>query len=291
MAWSYEEAFQRNLGLINPGEQEKLRNARVAIAGMGGVGGVHLVTLARMGIQNFTIADPDIFETANFNRQYGATVSAIGKSKVEVMADIVRDINPDIDVRWMREAINENNVGEFLKDADLFVDGIDAFVIDCRRTIFKAAAAKGIFAIGAGPLGFGTIWHSFDPQGMLFDQYFDLTDGMESLEMFAAFVVGIAPKALHSDYMDYSKISVKDHVAPSCALSCQLCAGMVGVEALKIILGRGGVRSAPHYFQFDAYKEKFVHSYLMGGNRNPIQRVKRWMLMKYLRKEGFLVRS
>ena len=55
--WSYEEAFSRNLGLINPQEQEKLRKSRVAIAGMGGIGGINLMTLARLGIGAFRIAD------------------------------------------------------------------------------------------------------------------------------------------------------------------------------------------------------------------------------------------
>lgn len=76
-SWSYSEAFSRNLGLISPSEQEKLRQSRVAVLGLGGVGGVNLVTLARLGIGRFTIADPDTFELANFNRQYGAMVSTI----------------------------------------------------------------------------------------------------------------------------------------------------------------------------------------------------------------------
>src|SRR5271165_2808853 len=67
-AWSYDEAFVRNRGLISSEEQRRLRDCRVAIAGMGGVGGVHLATLARLGVGHFTIADPDEFEIANFNR-------------------------------------------------------------------------------------------------------------------------------------------------------------------------------------------------------------------------------
>ena len=73
VAFSYQEAFARHLGLFNPEEQKRLRSSRVAIAGMGGVGGIHLITLARLGIGAFHIADPDHFELVNFNRQYGAT--------------------------------------------------------------------------------------------------------------------------------------------------------------------------------------------------------------------------
>lgn len=91
--WSYDEAFCRNLGLISPTEQQRLRNSRVAIAGMGGVGGIDMVALARMGIGKFTIADPDVFEIRNSNRQYGAMRSTNGQAKAEVMRNIVHDIN------------------------------------------------------------------------------------------------------------------------------------------------------------------------------------------------------
>src|SRR5438552_16999774 len=95
--WNYERAFSRNRGLISAAEQEKLRRSHVAIAGMGGVGGVHLITLARLGIGKFTIADPDTFEVANFNRQYGAKTHTVGRGKAEVMAAAARAINPDVE--------------------------------------------------------------------------------------------------------------------------------------------------------------------------------------------------
>ena len=57
--FDYNEAFSRNIGLLTLEEQDKLRRSHVAIAGMGGVGGVHVITLSRTGIGNFTIADPD----------------------------------------------------------------------------------------------------------------------------------------------------------------------------------------------------------------------------------------
>src|SRR5687767_1077946 len=106
-AWSYKEAFKRNRGLINDADQEKLRNSRVAIAGMGGVGGAHLLTLARMGIGAFNIADPDVFEVANFNRQVGATISNLGRNKAEAMADAVADVNPQVKLNVFAEAVDE----------------------------------------------------------------------------------------------------------------------------------------------------------------------------------------
>ena len=75
MAYIYQQAYARNIGWVTPAEQAALRGKRVAIAGMGGVGGVHLLTLARLGIGAFHIADFDTFDIANFNRQVGATMS------------------------------------------------------------------------------------------------------------------------------------------------------------------------------------------------------------------------
>ena len=72
-SFSYDNAFARNIGWVTHAEQSVLRDKRVAIAGLGGVGGVHLLTLARLGIGNFHVADFDTFDVANFNRQVGAT--------------------------------------------------------------------------------------------------------------------------------------------------------------------------------------------------------------------------
>ena len=73
-SYSYDDAFSRNIGWVTRAEQAALRNKRVAIAGMGGVGGVHLLTLVRLGIGAFHIADFDTFDVANFNRQVGASI-------------------------------------------------------------------------------------------------------------------------------------------------------------------------------------------------------------------------
>ena len=278
--WSYEDAFARNRGLITADEQQRLRNCRVAIAGMGGVGGIHLVTLARLGIGRFTIADPDIFEVANFNRQAGATCSAIGRSKVEVMAEIAREINPEVDLRVHKGPIDGGNADEFLRDADLFVDSVDFFSIDLRRTLFRMAAERGIYGITAGPIGFSTAWLTFSPTGMSFDAYFDLHDGMEPLDSLIAFAVGLTPAATHLAYMDLKKVDVASRTGPSAGAACQLCAGVAAVAAVKILTGRGSLRPVPYYSQFDAFSHVLRSGYLRWGNRHPWQRLKRWWLRR-----------
>ena len=285
--WSYEEAFARNLGLVSAEEQQKLRASRVAIVGMGGVGGVHLETLARLGIGRFTIADPDTFDVANTNRQYGARVSTLGRSKVEVMAKIARDINPEIELRVFRELIGPENAEEFLRDADLFIDGVDFYAIDARQLLFRTAAKRGIFGITAAPAGFGTAWIVFDPAGMSFDRYFDFSDAMDQVDQVVALAVGVAPKALQSQYMRLEDLDLRARTAPCSGLACHLACGVTAAEAVKILLRRGRIWPAPYYQHFDPYRGRYVRRYLWLGNRHPWQRVKRRMLARYFRRSGF----
>jgi molybdopterin/thiamine biosynthesis adenylyltransferase len=278
--WRYEEAFSRHVGLLTAEEQTRLRESRVAIAGMGGVGGVHLVTLGRLGIGRFTIADLDTFETANFNRQFGARCNTIGKPKVEVMAEEIRQINPEVDLRCFEQGVTPETLDDFLDGADLFVDGLDFARIAIRRRVFRRAADIGIYSVTAAPLGFGTAWLNFDPRGMGFDRYFDLQDDQTPLEQVVAFVVGLAPAALHDPYFDWDRVDIARQRGPSAGLACQLCAGVVAAEAVKILLGRGVVQCAPHAFQFDAFRGQLEASSRPEANRHPQQLEKRRQLME-----------
>ena len=279
--WSYTEAFARNRGLITPAEQRLLRNKRVAIAGLGGVGGMHLVTLARTGIGRFTIADPDRFEVVNFNRQYGANTDSLGKPKAEVMAAEALRINPELDLRIITEPLGDANVGEFLADADLLIDGVDFFALQTRRALFREARRRGIWAITAAPLGFSTAWLLFSPSGMSFDEYFDINDEMDATEQLVAFAIGLSPRATHWKYFDFSWVNPATGAGPSSALACQLAAGVTAAEAIKLLLGRDGCRAAPWYYQFDPYRAKFRLGKCRWGNRHPIQRLKRaWLLRR-----------
>jgi tRNA A37 threonylcarbamoyladenosine dehydratase len=99
------EAFERNFGLITREEQNRLFSARVAIAGCGGVGGLHAHVLARLGIGRFRLADFDTFSVVNFNRQIGATVETVGKSKVAVTTAMIRSIDPLATIEILEEGV------------------------------------------------------------------------------------------------------------------------------------------------------------------------------------------
>jgi molybdopterin/thiamine biosynthesis adenylyltransferase len=278
--WTYDEAFSRHRGLLSAADQEKLRNSRVSIVGMGGVGGIHLITLTRLGVGAFNIADPDSFEPANFNRQYGAKVPTIGRSKAEVMAEEARAINPDVKVRVFAEAITPANADAFLDGASMLVDGIDFFALDIRRLLFREARKRGIWGATAGPMGFSTAWLTFSPTGMSFDDYFAFDDCKDTLDHLIAFLLGLAPSATQRVYMDITQADPRTGRGPSAGLACHLCSGVMASEVLKILLGRPHVRPAPCYFQFDAYRQVLRKGRIWWGNRNPWQRIKRLWLRR-----------
>ncbi|MBU4070215.1 MAG: ThiF family adenylyltransferase [Nanoarchaeota archaeon] len=280
----YKKAFLRNIGLFSQKEQKKLRNFTIAIAGMGGVGGIHALTLARMGIGNFHIADSDNFEIVNINRQIGANVSSFGKSKVKTIEKMIKDINPFAKVKVINEKINEKNIDLFLKDVDIFIDGIDFFCIEARRLIFKKAKEKGIYVITAGPVGFGAPWLIFAPNKMSFDEYFDINDKMSFDEKIIAFGLGLAPGGLQLKYMDIKRVNIHEKKGPSSVIACNLCSAIVACEAIKILLKKEKVLVVPHYMQFDLRRLKFKKGYMPFGNKNPIQKFKRWYAKKILKK-------
>ena len=280
--FDYDQAFDRNIGWITADEQQVLRGKRVAIAGMGGVGGVHLLTLTRMGIGAFNLSDMDSYELANFNRQAGASLSTMNRPKVDVMAEMAKDINPLLDVRSFGEGINETNIDDFLSGVDLFVDGFDFFVPDIRAKVFRRCAELGIPAITAGPIGFGTSYIVFMPGKMTFEQYFRMA-GQSTESQYARFLLGLTPKGLHRSYLvDPSRLNLVEKRGPSSAAAVQLCAGVVGGEAVKILLGRGRVRAAPYYHQFDVYRGIFACGRLFFGNNNPLQRLKLKMVERHI---------
>jgi molybdopterin/thiamine biosynthesis adenylyltransferase len=273
MNFDYQTAFSRNIGWITEQEQSILRSKRIAIAGMGGVGGFHLLTLARLGVGKFNIADLDTFEVANFNRQAGASMSSLGQPKVDVLARMARDINPECDLAIYPQGVHANNLDDFFRDVDLYVDGLDFFAFEAREQVFAYCAKHCIPAITVAPLGVSGALLNFLPGSMSFEDYFQVA-GRPELEKAVRFLVGLAPALLHRHYLaDKTRVNLKERRGPSTIMACQLCAGIAASEALKILLKRGKVWAAPHGIQFDGYRNKLAHTWRPGGNQNLINRV------------------
>ncbi len=277
--FDYTSAYSRNIGWVTLAEQQKLRQSRIAVAGLGGVGGAHLLTLARLGISQFNIADFDEFSVHNINRQAGAFVSTFDQPKLDTLARMAQDINPEIKLGLFAQGVTQDNVDEFLKDVDVYVDGLDFFALPARRMVFAKCREKGIPALTAAPLGMGVAFLYFSPQGMSFEDYFKV-EGHESQEQYARFIAGLSPAMLNRDYLVAPEsVNFQEKRGPSTIMACDLCAGVMGASVLKVLLGRGTIKAAPWGLHFDAYHQKLKTTWRPFGNSNPLQK----LLLRFIR--------
>lgn len=131
---------------------ERLKRAHVLVAGVGGVGGSCVEALGRAGVGTLTLIDFDVVAPSNCNRQVVALTSTVGRPKVEVMADRLRDINPDIRLNLIPERLSPPEAASYIPEGvDVVLDCIDA--LSSKIGLLKAAQERGIFAVssmGAG---------------------------------------------------------------------------------------------------------------------------------------------
>src|SRR5262245_32438031 len=200
-------------------------------------------------------------------------VSTLGRAKLDVIAEMARDINPGMEIRRFATGVSAENLDDFLAGVDLYVDGLDFFAFKARCATFAACARLRVPAVTSAPIGMGVAHLNFLPGGMTFEEYFRL-EGCPESEQALRFLLGLAPAMLHRTYLvDPTRLNLSEHRGPSTAMACALCAGMAATEALKILLGRGRLTVAPRGLHFDAYRGKLVKTWRPGGNNNPIQRL------------------
>ena len=274
MKFDYNIAFSRNIGIISREEQEKIRKAKIGIAGVGAAGGGTLYTLVRMGFSRFHIADIDEYELVNFNRQIGARISSLGKKKTVAIEEFVRDINPDLEIRKFDGGINENTIDSFLEGLDVVVDGIDYFSFSSRILLYRRAREQGVPVICSAPLGFTAAWLVFTPSSMSWDDYFAFDLAEDDVDRAILFLIGFIPHILPIHYVNLDDINFAESKGPSIAPAVQVCSATNSTEVLKFILCRGKIYPAPYYQGFDTYMCKFIRGKLKNGNRSFFQRIK-----------------
>jgi molybdopterin/thiamine biosynthesis adenylyltransferase len=125
---SYDKIFSRNIGLITQEEQNQLKNAKVLICGVGGMGGVAAEILVRMGIGSIKIIDPDTYDFVNFNRQLHSNIGTVDRYKVDVLKENFLKINPFLNIEAYPDPVNETNVESLLMDIDVVINGMDVFL-------------------------------------------------------------------------------------------------------------------------------------------------------------------
>ncbi|WP_434356578.1 tRNA cyclic N6-threonylcarbamoyladenosine(37) synthase TcdA [Parasalinivibrio latis] len=147
---SYQQRFGGTQRLYGVNEVEVLRAAHICVIGIGGVGSWAVEALARTGIGELTLIDMDDVCVTNINRQIHAMTGTVGQSKIEVMAQRVKLINPDCQVNLIDDFITEDNIAEYIdKRFDYVLDAIDsikpkaALLAFCKRNKIKVITVGG----------------------------------------------------------------------------------------------------------------------------------------------------
>ncbi|MBO7564952.1 MAG: tRNA threonylcarbamoyladenosine dehydratase [Clostridiales bacterium] len=144
--------FSRTQLLLGPEGMEKLKNARVAVFGVGGVGGYAVEALVRSGVGSLDLIDDDVVCPSNINRQIIATTKTVGRHKVDVAEERVHEINPDCVVRTFKTFYMPETADLFdFKEYDYIIDAIDT-VAGKLELIVRAqeAGTPIISSMGAG---------------------------------------------------------------------------------------------------------------------------------------------
>ncbi len=244
----FYERYSRHLKLPEVGEagQRKLEAARIVVIGAGGLTSSAAFYLAAAGIGTLVLADDDVVDRSNLQRQILHTEDRIGTSKVESARITLNALNPRTNIESIAERVTSANVERILANADVVVDGADNFA---ARYLLNDACVKL-----AKPLVYGAV-HRFEGQVSVFD---------------AGRQRGVAPC-----YRCLFPEPPPAEAAPNCAEAGVLgvLPGVIGLlqatEALKLILGIG-TPLAGRLLQFDALAMRFRETRLHPDAECPV---------------------
>lgn len=264
----YKEFVSRNMGIFSDDQQEKLRNAHVAIIGVGGIGSPVVEMLARTGIENLTICDKDTFEISNMNRQTFAYTDSVGERKIDATEYYVKKMNPAINIRKF-DHVGEDNIDEMLKGVDIVVNGADE--VRACLVIYRKARALGIPAIEAFAVPYVN-YLTMMPDSMPWETAYGLgtedrepssISDKEQLELEMHYLSRFDKLEGLRNFYDPSVVTMmlntpEDFHFPNLAIWNFLSAPFIANQVLKILLDWGIIIKSPQMPIIDPYSYRMM---------------------------------
>ena len=229
----YWKILKRQMPLVSKEEQEKFKNATITVIGCGGIGGLAIEMLARMGVGNLILVDEDEFDISNLNRQTLSSVENIGRKKSEVACEQMEKINPHVNVTSYCEHVDEKNIEKLIENSNVVIDALDNVL---TRVILSRKARELKI-----PLIHGAVYGT---QGQL-TVFLSNTPSYE--EMFNLPSLG---NELNEDTIrELEKIAA--NAPPVIGPTPNLISCLEAIEAYKIVTGVGKVNVSPKILTFD----------------------------------------
>ena len=248
----YNEVTKKNIGVYTPKEQERLRNSKIIIFGLGGVGGMESILCARSGIGHISGVDPDIFELSNTNRQMMAMTSTMNEYKSVATEKHLKDINPYLSTNFQNIRVNEDNVDELIKGHDLVLEALDD--MPSRIVVHRAAKKHGIpsVSMSGSPPHRGFV-SSFFPDGMSYEDALNIPTKGKSISdpVVTKFVHDIKKKRAQYSVSKGAPQSWADDFCSGRAgwiitpIRASLIASFSCHEAIQILIGQEPLARAP----------------------------------------------
>ncbi len=281
----YEARTDRNIGWITREEQELVRRSVVGVAGCGGMGGRLAEVLLRLGIGELRIADGEVFDVSNVNRQLAATQATIGQSKAQETARTLRAISTDTMLVVYPDGIQESTVEHFVCGCDVVCDEIEFWCVGSRILLHRVAREHGMPVFVCNTVGFGSHIFLFTKEsvtmeeclGLPYEEAVDLEEKIanhRATEAEIAHVAESVTRGLFFEWPEYcapdaavnnktftSNRLMKEGKGAIIATNPPFACGFVADHILLYLLQRNGNRRAvveippmPGYLYLDAAK-------------------------------------
>ncbi len=236
----YQKRTKRNHFFLKDEGQLNIKNLTVGIAGLGGMGSNIAEYLVRLGVQNIRIADPDIIETSNINRQVIANLNSVGMKKAAASKRELLQISPDLNLSVYDDGITEENVDQFVSGCDVIVDEIDVFPIQAHYLLHQSARRYELPVYSAYVIGLGIHFYKFDGNEYRFEDFLSLKESMTPEEKFDEMVKSFiheSPSYLQDKNMEDFRSECLNDGVPIFGPSCLVGHSIVVTRILCDILG------------------------------------------------------
>jgi len=261
----YDEFFQRNLGIFEPEEQEKIRDAKVAIIGCGGIGGTLAVVLARSGVGHFVLMDGEAYEPANMNRQIACCCATLGKNKAVCVGEDILRINPQAEVTVYPRALVVAEIEQAVEFGDVIAPVMDEWPLSLTALEVIRKAKPVIMAYPVGALGRTCVFTADSlsvaeclamPYGFDYEQLCEYTTRPDARRLLQYYVTD---GAWREDWFERWTVGEAPHAQLCTIVWITSC--LAAMEILKLVTGKWKPVVAPYYWHVtptDARVRKFA---------------------------------
>lgn len=187
----YEERIHRTVPFLGRTEDEQknaqkiLSQSTIGIAGAGGIGGAMAVRLARFGVKHIKIADPELFDATNINRQLGANKKNIGQNKAKIVGEMAYDIGEDVTIDIFEEGITVDNADDFVTDCDIVLDQVDFSIVKEKYALHQAfrRSDKCKCILACSVIGWSAHLYKFEKESMHLEEWYKFEDHSNLLHL------------------------------------------------------------------------------------------------------------